>query len=76
MNSDREFPNWNPRTASTLSVAYNEALQRARDLGIENARSGAPISDAIADYIVASAKQGIFDPKALADGALKYLQWD
>ncbi len=76
MNSDRKFPNWNPRTASTLSVAYNEVLQRARDLGIESTRSGAPISDAIADYIVASAKRGIFDPKALADGALEHLQRD
>jgi hypothetical protein len=70
----RKFPNWNPRTASTLSVAYNEALKRARDLGIENGKGGVPLSDAIADYIVERAKRGIFDPKTLAEGALQYLQ--
>jgi hypothetical protein len=72
----RKFPNWNPRTASALSVAYNEALQRARDLGFENDRGGVPLSDAIADYIVECAKRGIFDPKALAEGAIKHLQRD
>jgi hypothetical protein len=50
--SGRKFPNWNPSTASTLSVAYNEALKRARDLGIENGKDGVPLSDALADYIV------------------------
>ncbi len=74
MNNDRKFPNWNPRTASTLSVAYNEALHRARSLGIETDRQGMPLPDAITDYIVASAKRGVFDPKALADGAIEFLQ--
>jgi hypothetical protein len=48
-------------------------LKRARDLGIENGKDGVPLSDAIADYIVEEAKRGIFDPKALAEGALQYL---
>jgi hypothetical protein len=70
----RKFPNWNPRTESALSVAYNEALQRARDLGIEANKQGKSTSDAIADYIVENAKRGIFDPKTLVDGAIKHLQ--
>jgi hypothetical protein len=72
----RKFPNWDPRTESTLSVAYNEALQRARDLRIETDKVGQPVSDALVDYIVAQANQGIFDPKTLVDGALKSLQRD
>jgi hypothetical protein len=70
----RKIPNWNPRTASTLSIAYNEALKRARDLGIEYGKGGVPLSDAIVDYIMENAKRGIFDPKTLAEGALLYLQ--
>jgi hypothetical protein len=74
MNSGRKFPNWDPRTESTLSVAYNEALQRARELGIESGKRGESLSDAITDYIVASANRGIFDPKTLVDGAMEHLQ--
>lgn len=74
MKGEYKFPNWNPRTASALSVAYNEALQRARELGIETDKDGRPVSDALVDYIVANAKQGTFDPKALADGAIASLQ--
>jgi hypothetical protein len=70
----RKIPNWNPRTASTLSIAYNEALKRARDLGIEYGKGGVPLSDAIVDHIMENAKRGIFDPKTLAEGALLYLQ--
>ncbi len=73
MTCGYKFPNWNPRTASTLSVAFNEALRRARDLGLEMDERGTPISDAIVDYIVARAKEGVFNPKVLVDGAMKHL---
>ena len=67
---------WGPTITSAMAAAYDDALQRARALGIEKDKNGALISNVIARYIVAAAKGGICDPKALADGALQYSRRD
>ena len=57
-----------------LTAAYEAALQRSRDLGLEKDRNGLTASDAIARHIVDGARHGTYDPEGLADGALEYLQ--
>lgn len=65
---------WGPTITSALSAAYSDALLRAHDLGLETDKSGRSASDTIAQYIVAGARRGQYDPKVLADGALRRLQ--
>lgn len=65
---------WGPELTKALTEAYEEAHRRAHALGITVGRNGEPVSDAIAQYIIARAKHGEFEPKALAHGAVAYLQ--
>jgi hypothetical protein len=65
---------WGPEITASLTTAFEDALQRARDLGIEHGRENTPAAEAIALYIINRAVNGIYDPKLLADGALRYLR--
>lgn len=65
---------WGPELTKALTEAYEEAHRRARTLGITSGRNGEPVSETIAQYIIARAKRGEYEPKALADGAVAYLQ--
>jgi hypothetical protein len=65
---------WGPEITASLTTAFEDALQRARDLGIEHGRENTPVGEAIALYIINRAINGIYDPKLLADGALRYLR--
>ncbi len=65
---------WGPELTKALSEAYEEAQRRAHALGIDIDRDGEPVSEVIARYIIAQAKRGEYGPKALADGAVAYLQ--
>jgi hypothetical protein len=66
---------WGPEITRSLTIAFEDALQRAKDLGIERGRENKPAGEAIALYIINRAINGIYDPKILADGALRYLRW-
>jgi hypothetical protein len=66
-------PTWGPKITKAMTMAYEEALARAQELGLKKPDEA---SDIIARYIVQGAKRGKYDPKVLADGAIRYLQHD
>lgn len=74
MNWYGNTPNneWGPSITSVLSAAYEDASQRARELGLDT--KNAHVTDAIAESIIAGAKRGVYDRKALADAALAVLR--
>jgi hypothetical protein len=59
-----------------MTAAYADALTRAQELGILKNKSGIEASDVLARYIVQGARRGKYNPKILAEGAIKYLQDD
>ncbi len=65
-----------PQKTAAMSAAYDDALQRALSLGFEKDKTGAPVQNAIAGYIIAGARRGMYDPKILAEGAIRYLRRD
>lgn len=66
-------PTWGPKITKAMTMAYEDALARAQELGLMNDHNA---SDIIARYIVQGAKHGKYDSKILADGAIRYLQRD
>ncbi len=66
-------PTWGPKITRAMTMAYEDALTRAHELGLTNDHDA---SNTIARYIVQGAKRGKYDPKVLADGAIRYLQRD
>jgi hypothetical protein len=64
---------WDPETLRKLIAAYDDALRRAQESGIDSDKSGEAASDVIAKYIIAMAKRGETDSHCLADGALSHL---
>ena len=65
-------PTWGPKITKAMTMAYEDALARARELGLKDYEA----SDIIARYIVQGAKRGKYNSKVLADGAIKYLRRD
>lgn len=63
---------WGPSITSMLSAAYEDAFQRARELGLDV--KNVHIPDAIAGSIIAGAKRGVYDRKALTNAALAVLR--
>jgi hypothetical protein len=61
---------WHPETLRKLTDAYEEALRRAQEAGIECDKSGEAAPDVIAKFIIAMAKKGELEPHCLVDGAL------
>jgi hypothetical protein len=66
-------PSWGPKITKAMTMAYEDALARAQELGLKNRYE---TSDIIARYIVQGAKRGKYDPKVLADGAVRFLRRD
>jgi hypothetical protein len=64
---------WDPEITKAMTTAYDDALARAEELGLAHDPN---LSDTIARYIVKGAERGKYDPKVLADGAIRYLQTD
>ncbi len=56
-----------------MTDADADALTRAQELGILKDKSGTAASDILARYIVQGARRGKYNPKILAEGAIKYL---
>jgi hypothetical protein len=70
-----ETPNaWDSHITKALTLAYDDALARAGELGIHGDKDGQAATDVIARHIIAGAKRGKYDPQVLADGALEYLR--
>jgi hypothetical protein len=66
-------PTWGPKITKAMTIAYEDALARAQELGLKDRDEA---SNIIARYIVQGAKRGKYDPKVLADGAVRYLRHD
>lgn len=64
---------WDPETLHRLIAAYEEALRRAHEAGIEFDKSGEAASEVIAKFIIAIAKKGELDSHCLVEGALSRL---
>jgi hypothetical protein len=64
---------WDPEITKAMTIAYEDAVARAQELGFANDDNAL---ETIARYIVKGAERGKYDPKVLADGAIRYLQED
>jgi hypothetical protein len=65
---------WDSHITKALTSAYDDALVRAKELGILRDKGGRAASDIIARHIIEGAKRGKYDPQILADGAIEYLR--